>query len=265
VLAKELHDTTNVNPPLQTGPLGSVLLGQDGSMAALVPARRALSWQLTNPSGEAIVRERYWLNFQPGEIRSCTSCHGLNTASQTSGGAPTNVPQAFVDLLNHWETLPEQTLGLGNLAAGTVGATSGGPFDVLKVNGSVGGASRTITLGVGSPFLINMATPPHLSSSQPFGLFGMIGLPSPAFSIQSALGTHLFPPQFARPSIPGLFTLSNGLISDPYAVLPPSFTPWSIAAILPTPMSVTLQGIMLDPSAPPHSLSITNGIAIRVQ
>ena len=39
-------------------------------MAAFVPARRAMTWQLTDPAGAPVVRERYWLTFQPGEIRT---------------------------------------------------------------------------------------------------------------------------------------------------------------------------------------------------
>src|SRR6185503_7782182 len=83
VLAQPLHDPPAVNPPPAAGaPAGSVALGQDGSMAALVPARRAMTWQLTDPAGDPVVRERYWLTFQPGEIRSCTSCHGPSRSDQ---------------------------------------------------------------------------------------------------------------------------------------------------------------------------------------
>jgi hypothetical protein len=73
-------------------------------MAAFVPARRALSWQLTDASGTPVVRERYWLTFQPGEIRVCTSCHGLNDKDQAGHTAPTNPPQALSQLLQFWKT-----------------------------------------------------------------------------------------------------------------------------------------------------------------
>ncbi len=45
----------------------------------MIPARRAMSWHLTDPAGVPQVRERYWLTFQPGEIRVCASCHGLSS------------------------------------------------------------------------------------------------------------------------------------------------------------------------------------------
>ena len=265
VLAQPLHETTVVNPPALGAPAGSVTLGADGSMAAIVPARRALSWQLVAPSGEPVVRERYWLDFQPGEIRSCTTCHGLNTASQIAGGVPTNVPQALVQLLDHWETLPDLVTSLSSAATGNVGLHAGGPYDVLTVAGSAGGPARIVNTTVGSPFLIQMSTPPHLVGPTNFALFGMVGLPSAAFATQSALGAHLFPPEFARPDLPGLFTLTNGLMSDPNALLPAGSTPWGIAAVLPIPIHLTFQGLLLDPGVQPHSLSITNGVGLRVQ
>ena len=102
VLAQYLHDPAVDNPPLPA--LASVRIGTDGSTAALVPARRALSWQLTDTNNTGVVRERYWLTFQPGEIRSCTSCHGINLTNQAGLPAPTNVPLALVNLLHYWKT-----------------------------------------------------------------------------------------------------------------------------------------------------------------
>lgn len=67
-------------------------IAPDGSIAAFVPARRALSWQTTDPAGTPVVRERYWLTFQPGEIRTCFACHGINTTDQANRPAPTNSP-----------------------------------------------------------------------------------------------------------------------------------------------------------------------------
>ena len=102
VLAQHLHDPAADNPPVSA--LASVKIGPDGSTAALVPARRAWSWQLTDTNNTGIVRERYWLTFAPGEIRTCTSCHGLNTVDQSGHGTPTNTPLALISLLNYWKT-----------------------------------------------------------------------------------------------------------------------------------------------------------------
>lgn len=104
VIAQHLHDPAVDNPAPPNAPLASVPLGPDGSLAALVPARRALSWQLTDTNDTGVVRERYWLTFQPGEIRTCASCHGVNTADQANQAVPTNMPIALVRLLNYWKT-----------------------------------------------------------------------------------------------------------------------------------------------------------------
>ena len=104
LLAQLLHDGNIFNPPNPTGPASSVVIASDGSQAAFVPARRALSWQLTDASGTPVVRERYWVTFQPGEIRVCTSCHGLNTQDQAGNLAPQNQPQALAALLQYWKT-----------------------------------------------------------------------------------------------------------------------------------------------------------------
>jgi hypothetical protein len=104
VLAQILHDPAVHNPP-SPGPQGSAVIAPDGSMAAFVPAQRALSWQLTDGNGTGMVRERYWLTFQPGEVRVCTSCHGLSEYDQAGQSAPSNPPQALLDLLLYWQSL----------------------------------------------------------------------------------------------------------------------------------------------------------------
>ena len=94
VLAQPVH--------VQGAPIpvsASVTIEPDGSMAALVPAGRALSWQLTNAAGEPVVRERYWVTMQAGEVRVCASCHGINTADQAGNPPPSNEPQALRKLL----------------------------------------------------------------------------------------------------------------------------------------------------------------------
>jgi len=51
-----------------------------------------------------VVRERYWLTFAPGEIRTCASCHGVNALDQANHPPPTNTPMALISLLNYWKT-----------------------------------------------------------------------------------------------------------------------------------------------------------------
>ncbi|MCI0540615.1 MAG: hypothetical protein L0Z50_35895 [Verrucomicrobiales bacterium] len=121
VLAQPMHDPAVSNPPNSGGPEASVRIAADGSVAAFVPARRALSWQTTAPDGSPVVRERYWVTFQPGEIRACPSCHGVNTRDQAGHGIPMNKPMALRDLLRHWksQTRPDSVrIVAGGIKAG---------------------------------------------------------------------------------------------------------------------------------------------------
>ncbi len=91
------------NPANPSGPISSVKIAADGSTAAFVPANRALTWQTTDASGAAIVRERVWVTMQPGEIRTCAGCHGENTKNQAGQPAPVNKPEALRELMRYWK------------------------------------------------------------------------------------------------------------------------------------------------------------------
>jgi len=101
LLARPMHGT-DVTPTPSGAPSGSVRVAADGSLAAFVPAQRALSWQLTDPTGSGVVRERNWVSFQSGEIRTCAVCHGINTQSRSGQPVPTNPPEALRTLLRDW-------------------------------------------------------------------------------------------------------------------------------------------------------------------
>ena len=104
VLAQRMHDPAARNPLVPGGPQGGVKVAADGSVAAIVPAQRAMTWQLSDPNQLGVVRERYWVTFQPGEIRVCASCHGLNSVDQASRGVPMNKPEALRELLRFYKT-----------------------------------------------------------------------------------------------------------------------------------------------------------------
>ncbi len=99
----EHPNVADVNVPNPSGPVGSVKIGLDGSVAALVPAGRALTWQTTDATGKGVVRERNWLSFAKGEIRTCASCHAVNKKAQDGTDSPVNKPQALRDLLTLWK------------------------------------------------------------------------------------------------------------------------------------------------------------------
>ncbi|HEV8632485.1 MAG TPA: hypothetical protein VGV61_19380 [Thermoanaerobaculia bacterium] len=120
VLAQVMHDPRAKNPPPGAGaPAGSTKIGLDGSMAAMVPAHRAMAWQLTDGTGKPVVRERYWLTFKPGEVRVCASCHGISSRGQDGQLPPVNSPEALRHLLQWWKATEVFRSGfeLGSTAA----------------------------------------------------------------------------------------------------------------------------------------------------
>jgi hypothetical protein len=105
VLAQPMHIAANENPDNGGGPSGSVKLADDGSLAAFVPTRRPVTWELLSPTKQSIVRERYWVTYQPGDIRVCASCHGTNDAAlNPKNPIPQNAPKALSTLLDAWKS-----------------------------------------------------------------------------------------------------------------------------------------------------------------
>lgn len=151
VLAQPMHSIPDgVNVAVSGAPPGSVEIAADGSVAAFVPARRALSWQTAAADGSAIVRERYWLTLQPGEIRVCTSCHGINKSDHLNQSEPVNSPAALARLLAHWKNLPVtpprgakyklKIKGMPRIAVGNkfqIEATGGSASEVLELSATV--------------------------------------------------------------------------------------------------------------------------------
>ncbi|RZI85203.1 MAG: hypothetical protein EOP38_05845 [Rubrivivax sp.] len=107
VYARPVHNNTTHTDVESWYPTGTqpatVQIGKDGSTAALVPAGRALSWQLTSPTGKPVVRERVWVSFAPGEIRTCVGCHGVNKQTLNGLTEPQNPPEALRELVRTWK------------------------------------------------------------------------------------------------------------------------------------------------------------------
>ena len=104
-IAQHLHDPAAMaeNTHAVTNPPASVPIVLDGSSVAVVPARRALSWQSLAPNKTPVVLERYWLTLQPGEIRACDGCHGVNKLNQARQPASTQTAAALVSFLTQWQ------------------------------------------------------------------------------------------------------------------------------------------------------------------
>lgn len=112
VLARPLHE--GAFPDLQApGFVGAYPISPDGSIAAIVPAERALTWQSLAPNGAPVVRERVWLSMRAGEIRSCPACHGVNDSDQAGQSSPTNPPEALRLLLQRWKLSAADLFGNG--------------------------------------------------------------------------------------------------------------------------------------------------------
>jgi hypothetical protein len=162
VLAMPLHATTNLNYPstLANAPSGGTQIMSDGSQAMIVPAGRAVTWQLTGTNNnDSVVKERYWINFRPGEVRTCANCHGINAIDQLGRPPPTNPPLALRQLLRFWKTNSANAYSLtvsngsgsGNFGAGSIltlsaGAAPSGTFFAGWTGAGVSNAAAPTTL-----------------------------------------------------------------------------------------------------------------------
>ncbi len=145
-----LHDTTaiNENPPVAGAPAGAVKLGNDGSWAAVLPAGRAMSWHLLDGAGtRSQVKERFWVTFAPGEVRTCAVCHGVNTQDQAGSlGVPVNKPAALYSLLNYWKAAnPPGSVQHAAPSASALKTALSVTLNVTRTGGSTGPVSVNYT------------------------------------------------------------------------------------------------------------------------
>jgi hypothetical protein len=146
VVATPLHDTLAENVQTPGAPPGALRLGDDGSFAAIVPAGKALTWHLldNDAAKTSQIKERYWVTFQSGEIRTCANCHGINTSDQTGTlanpvGSPINPPQALAALLKLWKA--QNPSGIVQYAADSVSPPRDAQvvaLEVRRTDGSTG-------------------------------------------------------------------------------------------------------------------------------
>ncbi|MDR1562724.1 MAG: hypothetical protein LBS54_06545 [Dysgonamonadaceae bacterium] len=64
---------------------GIITVEQDGSARFLVPAGRNIFFQALDKEYRALQTERTYVNYMPGEIRSCTGCHESNSQTPPNG------------------------------------------------------------------------------------------------------------------------------------------------------------------------------------
>jgi Calx-beta domain len=144
VVATPMHDTMPLNVPTAGAPAGSVRIGDDGSVAAIVPAGKAMTWEMLNNDAALTsqVKERFWVTFQRGEVRTCANCHGINTFDQAGATAPSNPPSALAALLAHWKTTNASGTLQFAIALQYVSKTAGSAtLSVTRTGGSTGPVS----------------------------------------------------------------------------------------------------------------------------
>jgi hypothetical protein len=83
-----------------------------------------MTWQTTDPLGTPVVRERYWITFQPGEIRSCANCHGVNQKDQAGHAPASNPPEALRQLLRQWKANNATVVSTTTIGADTFSTIS---------------------------------------------------------------------------------------------------------------------------------------------
>jgi len=151
-------------------------------------------------------------------------------------------------------------------AAGTVGLASGGPFDVLTINGSAGlPGGRRVTVAVGQPLTFALLQPPGATIPADFVILGALGSPAPADVFPTPWGDLCFTPSLVAPLDQALFTLATSF-APASGLLPGAPAPWSFTAWggSPIPLELMLQGLVLDPTAPTNGVAVTNGVRLRV-
>jgi hypothetical protein len=69
---------------------GVVPVESDGSAHFVVPSNRSIFFQALDENFRELQRERTYVNYAPGEVRSCTGCHGQSnrTASLNDSATP---------------------------------------------------------------------------------------------------------------------------------------------------------------------------------
>jgi hypothetical protein len=67
---------------------GVVPVEEDGSAHFVVPANRSIFLQALDEHFREVQRERTYVNYAPGEMRSCTGCHGQSHRAAAPGASP---------------------------------------------------------------------------------------------------------------------------------------------------------------------------------
>lgn len=158
----------------------------------------------------------------------------------------------------------DEFYGLGGCGISRLGAGFGGALDLLTINGSMGGHTRRVTIGVGKPVTIAVVQPP--TNPQPMlfyiALFLGVAPPDAVYTLPAGLGDFCFPLPLLVPGFPGVFNLTSNFGPLPGQLLASTPAPWSIAGPgFPFPFTVTMQGIGEET---PGTVKVFNGIVMEI-
>jgi len=181
---------------------------------------------------------------------------------------------------NSLEILPYQTskewylavlIGPPECAAGNVNARAGPVFDVLTVNESPGGPSRTVELGPRDPIAVSVAAPPSLPQGPaPFALYAWSGPPDGIGDLPNGIGSACMRMPLAGGD-PRLRAIWNNLGRPSllgFATFPSSPAPSLVFTDpngLGRPATFFVQGLIADPESPSRRVAVTNGVTVVVR
>jgi hypothetical protein len=133
-------------------------------------------------------------------------------------------------------------------------------FDILTVEGSIGGPLRDVQLFTNQPFTIGIDSPPLFGAGAPYVLFLSLSPQPGTIGTQLGFGETCFP---VLPLGPTELVLADtfGLLPAPIPALPTPYTIAIPAGVVTGPLAFTLQAVTLA-SLNPITLGISNAIDV---
>ncbi len=162
-------------------------------------------------------------------------------------------------------------------ASGNVNVGNGTRADVLFVDGSSGGATRTVTTTVNSPIEVTLDTAPAGPASARYVFWAWVAGPTLAVNLGAAgqsIGCLMNPTPFHSGLSPQPFRCVRGsgipifACAGTVVTSGPPTAPWSLnrGPGLANPMTISMQALLEDSgSANATGFSVTNGVVLQIQ
>ena len=206
--------------------------------------------------------------------------HGFDDATNgTSNGGTSLFASGFIsetngqvsDTVVAWRPQVSSVLcgSLGRCASGNVGVNTGGPIDVLLVDGRAGNADRRVNIGLNQPIRIDMAPSPGATSSG-FAIFLDLAPPSPSGSVAlpAGLGTMCITPCPLAAGAPTALVLTDNFFGFNSCGMLVGSTPAPWTLLVPGGLAAvtrfTLQGLTIDLTAHPFPYAVTNAVLVAI-